>query len=76
MLIKVTQEHIDKGERGSSCNCPIAMAIGELTLSPVSVGGAVVCTRLVNYPLPVSARLFICEFDNGGHVKPFEFELI
>ncbi len=78
MLIKVTQEHIDQGKKGSRFKCPIGLAIKEnpdmpyiqVTDAHVEIGYGIAI-----YVLPVEAQRFIHNFDEGFPVQPFEFEL-
>lgn len=84
MKIKVTQKHIDAGNRGSSSSCPVALAIKETCpeLTYVSVSLAAVdyqipllCYDLRCYKsLPLVARDFIKSFDAGNVVDSFEFD--
>ncbi len=81
VLIKVTQEHIDKGCSGSCAYCPIAIAISELV--------SIKYTTLVytysfcilglepayHGELPDKARVFIENYDYMNDVNPIEFEL-
>jgi hypothetical protein len=80
MLIRVTQEHIDHGQRASCVACPIALAVTDMS-SPglrVHVGFSTVTVGLETHELPPSARQFIARFDTP-HLRPlavpFEFEL-
>ena len=71
MKVKVTQEHINKGLKGSSCYCPIALAIGPncvVQYSHITIGNK-------EYRTPQAVFEFLHAFDNGLPVKPFEFEL-
>ena len=76
MIIRVTQEHIDKGIRGSCTKCPIALALIDAGLDNPSVG--------VYYMRGGGRHLFGCPqiiknfmtlFDNGAYAAPFEFEI-
>lgn len=83
MLIKVTQEHIDKGTPTCS-NCPVALAIKEhidcniaLVVGPTFISMRHI-TRQNCYwegDTPEVAAAFICNFDGKQPVEPFEFEL-
>lgn len=85
--IKVTQDHIDRGQRGNSCDCPIALALegaqkdlssfGHLTKASVGMSSV----RLFfpqstsDFLIPLEASRFVRRFDRGESVEPFEFEL-
>lgn len=77
MLVKVCQENINKGERGSSLRCPIALALKETVLREWVVGSAYVTdyTSKKKYYLPDEARVFIAAFDKKEKVEPIEFEM-
>ena len=90
MIVKVTEEHIEKGIREDCLNCPVALAIYEMLPYPYSPsvstrhnrGAAVVLSNKddVNWNLliPIEGDViydFIMNFDNGYYVEPFEFEL-
>lgn len=75
--VNVTDDDIKKGIRGSSCYCPVALAIKrELKITQV-VG---VTTRFV-YTTDSSCKLpeyvgdFIRNFDIGYNVDPIKFRL-
>ncbi len=75
MKIKVTYEHIAKGQPKSGSKCPIACAITEATGKYVSVGfgGAWIHDRHV--AIPAIAEYFIKTFDEDpSTATPFEFE--
>jgi hypothetical protein len=78
MIIKVEQKHIDAGERGSKCNCPIAISLKEtLGIWSVWVSNKTVKIGDKRKRLPKEAREFISNYDfyDGSPVSPFEFEL-
>jgi len=80
-LIKVTQDHINRGELCCSGHCPVALALMSAGFTWVSVGlsnmmfttksGAKKCVEP-----PEKVRNFIILFDQSYHVLPFEFELV
>ena len=80
MKVKVTQKHIESGEHGKPCFCPIALAIKDLKYDKVEVYSynARVAKKagadLKLVPLPSEAQTFIMEFDEGNPVQSFEFE--
>jgi hypothetical protein len=82
MIVKVTQEHIDKGQIGSSRSCPIALALKDTFKVKFSqVTG--VCLTVGQFPenlvftIPTPPKImdFIEAFDLELVVEPFEFEL-
>jgi hypothetical protein len=81
MVIQVEQRHIDRARTlieatGLRCpNCPVALAITEALGFPVKVIGPEYYIGMDRYPLPDSVAKWICEFDQGGPVKPFDFEI-
>ena len=76
MTVHVTLDHILRGRRGKHCECPIALALRELTgdqwfvLYPYAVDG-----KQNTHWLPREAKDFIYFFDGGAKVKPISFEL-
>ena len=62
--IRVTQDHIRRGERGSLMRCPIGLALED-------AGGAGVMFPLSS--LPEVAQNFVRDFDEGRRVEPFQF---
>lgn len=77
MLIDVTQECIDKGERGSMGFCPIALAIGNLGIEHCWVGRhKVIFDYDTEAALPEIAMQFVRAFDEGeAAVQPIQFEI-
>ena len=84
VLVKVTQEHIDKGCIRQSSNCPIALAIREAidNTKDCSVGNLHYSIwekdvssfgRLIE--LPCEVIIWIDDYDHHKKVKPFEFEI-
>jgi hypothetical protein len=85
MIIKVTSDHIKRGDRRSPGCCPIALAVKEACRLPfVSVGinsvswsyneGVDVIHECIFEP-DSSLVEFITRFDLGSPVQPFEFDL-
>lgn len=83
--VKVTQEHIDKGESGVTC-CPIALAVSEVLGWRTSWGYEEGHTNKPSYKMlySLSPRLtheFVDTFDGKGgeanrdKVRPIEFDL-
>lgn len=84
MIIKVTQEHIDRGIIGDCGECPVALAIREvLPFSSIQVGNNYCeiidhhSSKIVILPDFVLGWITCFDFSLGVSlgVKPFEFEL-
>lgn len=81
LTIDVTQEDIDKGERGDLCMCPVALAMLRAGLEAPMVGDArlaFISERLWYQKVtPVVVTNFVYEFDQFGRgaVAPFSFTL-
>jgi hypothetical protein len=74
--IKVLQHHIELGTRSNAFWCPIALAIREqYTPERVSVGMQIYVDNDSWGMTPQEALDFICSFDRGNTVFPFEFDL-
>lgn len=83
MKIKVTQEHIDKGERSLCAFCPVALAFKDVFPDKkVQAGIGVAIIEDAKYllaeywDLPREASNFIEQFDRGFPVYPFEFDAV
>lgn len=81
-IIKVKQEHINKGVRLSSDKDPIALAIMDTGIfDEVHVGATMISVKVKYYYdnvlclTPRSVLRFIQAFDVGKKVKPFNFLL-
>jgi len=74
--IRVTQEHIDSGDKGRATSCPIANALRCEGYVYPSVCAQFVRVGARMYNLPDSVTNFIQNFDKGVEVEPFEFELV
>ena len=78
MLIKVTQDDIDKGIAHQHASCPVARACRRQIDGMFSA--SVICTGIYDlgtgskYYLPNNAITFLDKFDAGKRVRPFEFE--
>jgi len=83
MKIQVTQEHIDRGKRGSCGSCPIALAGKaafpdyqiEVGLTSMQFHDKLTFEHLFGIYLPEKASKFIDDFDAERRVTPFEFDL-
>ena len=82
MKIDVTQEHINKGQRGDSFSCPVALALLDEGFIRPSIGSVFI--EELGYTLtrkgfivrtPHVASRFTRNFDRGDEVKSFSFEL-
>jgi hypothetical protein len=77
--INVTQRDIDAGSSRDPHHCPIAIAANRaLRSTSVSVGsGAMFWGVYVGHEalLPLEARRFIRNLDDGGYAEPFSFEI-
>jgi len=81
MLISITQQDIDFGQRGSCSRCPIAIAIrrkipraGAIAVSPYSIRWVHDDVWWDAY-VPSEVKEFITKFDAYCPVEPMEFEL-
>jgi hypothetical protein len=81
ITVSVTEEDINKGIIGSSCSCPVALAIKKSTNFHPSVDHYTAALLnpeddgLTLCDLPHSVRCFIFAFDDHKPVRPFTFEL-
>ena len=80
MRICVTQEDIKRGKRHSATRCPIARAATAATRTDCGVGMNTLYiyqknVETIDILLPVNARNFRHDFDNGLCVEPIEFEV-
>lgn len=79
-IVKVTQEDINEGTAGSSCECPVALAL-DLVFNDMGCDIYVEQNSCELQFLDGSVaeysneqiREFIKKFDNGEPVEPFEF---
>ena len=81
MLIKVTQEDIDRGTHGGVESCPVALAIKRQQRKRTRVasyGFRILVDKTTGtwrvYNNPSIAQDWIKDFDNHQNVKPFQFE--
>lgn len=74
MKIKVTQEHITKGQCWEPKCCPIALALIDVGFKKVRVCIGRIEINRKFYSLPQEARKFMTSFDTNLNVQPFEFE--
>lgn len=84
MTVQVTAEDIQKGVRGQSCKCPVALAMKRTLRLRKSIVACYGCSytlwdskfkRVMKIgKFPRSVRLFIRAYDKGEPVAPFTFE--
>jgi len=79
VTIRVTQEHIVRGKRADCGKCPVALAVLDSGFQSVRVDGCSVQAYnsfgLRKRQLPLAVEQWVCRFDFGAHVEPFEFNL-
>ena len=80
MKVNVTQEHIQRGKKGSCFYCPVAQALRDkagkdTALFSVSVGSDGIGYLDKSYVTPAPVRRRINYYDRTGKMKPFSFEL-
>jgi hypothetical protein len=79
MLIEVTQDDIDEGDRRHPCNCPVALAVSRKCGDPdASVTPHRIIVNGVRLFTPAAAAEFILRFDTDvprEKLAPFTFEL-
>lgn len=68
MVIAVTADDIRKGKRGSPKDCPVALALSR-------EGIILTLVQFAYLPCMRTVFRFMCDFDMGRKVEPFEFEL-
>ena len=74
LRVRVLKRHIKAGKPESSCSCPIAQAVREVSPKKkrVSVSHFLTVGKK-HYDLPKVAIRFIDRFDAGKSVKPITF---
>lgn len=76
MKIIVTQNHIDRGVRGSCYSCPVALATRDAGCQCVlHLDYLCKYNEDQKFKLPKEVRNFIVEHDAWKDVRPFEFDL-
>jgi hypothetical protein len=74
--IAVTQEHIDRGQRGNGLACPIFLAARQARLGITCANSRqLMFTRGRTAAPTPEATKFMHNFDRGLEVKPFSFEI-
>lgn len=77
MLVTITQEHIDRGQRGKPSCCPIALALHDAGLPKAAVSIWTywpVSGDSKEVDMPVEAAELAFSFDIGHRVKPTTIE--
>lgn len=76
MKISLTQDDIDNGLPDDCEDCPVALAIKRVNPDAyVTAYSHEITIDRVKFEVPLSVSVFINNFDDGRHVKPFEFDL-
>jgi len=78
--VRVTADHLARGERLAAGRCPLALAVAEaLPGSQPVVSGQWVWTwrggRRVRHDLPEDVAERVRGYDRAGQMEPFEFAL-
>ena len=83
IYVPVTQDHIDRGERKSPNQCPIALAFKDCGFYGVAVNEGVLDFRLSNGEVAWTLWrteghdcAFVRDFDEGRKVSPFTYHII
>ena len=77
--VKVTQEHINRGIRANTNQCPIALALRDIfqIKSPkyrdISVDSYTIKVYRVYFSITKRAKTFMNKFDQNQEVKPITF---
>jgi hypothetical protein len=74
VIIKVTQQDIDRGIKGDCEKCPIGLAV-QRCLTGMNLRKFYNSTEAQEQPLPPIATEFMRKFDAGEVVTPFEFAI-
>lgn len=75
MIVKVTKNHIHKGQKGKPCDCPIALALRMAGHQNVEVFNSCIWINGKRYPTQLKVDRWIRRYDKGETVEPLEFEL-
>lgn len=80
-IIKVTQDHIDRGRRYDKKECPVALAMMDQGFEDVSVGYggfAFFTEKKQRYAMELGPNMsrYIYAFDIGRNVGPYTFEIL
>lgn len=79
-IVRVSQKHIDNGERNDAKCCPIALAFRDAGYSPVVVTEMKILFMMNgevhSMPVILDLEQFIFDFDSGREVEPFDLEIV
>ena len=76
MKISVTQQHIDRGVKGSATSDPIALALLDAGWEKAYAGASTLKDKnRYAFTTPPEVYRFMRDFDTGRRVEPFDFEL-
>lgn len=81
MIIEVTQEDIDHGEKKKCMECPVARAINRAhkgaraAVGDYCIGIKTGFLKTETVPTPPEVQAFVLAFDAGRPVSPFTFSL-
>jgi hypothetical protein len=75
VTVSVTPKDIQSGQHGSTCQCPIALAVERVMPGRIHVFDDGVYANRLFAKLPKHARAFIAAFDDQKPVKPLRFSL-
>lgn len=87
MKVRITQGMIDDGVPIDPQKCPLSIGIRDAAAEELADGHPVLVAAFVSFAwiwigdrrmqvsMPREAAAFVCAFDNGRPVQPFEFDL-
>lgn len=77
VIVNITQEDIERGERGHPLRCPNARALQRAFQDPLASSGTYTCgpSNGVSYRLPKKASIWIERFDRKKKCKPLRYQL-
>lgn len=82
LTVRIAQDHLDRGERGSAWSCPLALAVSEMFPNALEVrAGSMHLTVIfpdmaVRWEYTDALQLFIWAVDNQHDPKPSTFVLV
>ena len=81
ILVRITQNDIDRGARNVADCCPVALALKRMGFGAINVWGDRTsfldpqADEFLNRSLPQEAKEFVYAFDNKKFVKPTKFHI-
>lgn len=81
ILVRITQDDIDRGSRYKADCCPVALTLKRMGFSAINVWGDRTsfldpqADEFIHRSLPQEATEFVRAFDNKKSVKPIRFHL-